>query len=155
MKKIFISIIVLIITFFAGWLASYQFRDPEVVTITQDKIITQVIEKDVSQMSINELQSALDCFYKDLPILSVNHMSGDEYLLSAALCERKWHRNVEIKVRSPAYKNIISTGLFLDSELRTGFYSNYYRLFGRVGFGGGIEFTSGYGQIKIGGVWLW
>ena len=154
MKKLLLIVIAFVI-FASGWIASYQFRDPEVVTITQDKIITQVIEKDVSQMSINELQSALDCFYKDLPVLSVNHMSGDEYLLSAALCERKWHRNVEIKVRSPAYRNIAAAGLFLDSELRTGFYSNYYRLFGRFGFGGGIEFTSGYGQVKVGGVWLW
>lgn len=155
MKKLLFVIIALIISFFSGWIASYQFRDSHVITITQDKIITQVIEKDVSRMSTNELQSALDRFYKDLPALSINHTEGNKYLLSAALCDRKWHRNIKIKIRSPTYRNIVLTGLFYDSEMKVGIYSDYYRLFGRFGVGGGFSLTAGYGQIKIGGIWLW
>jgi hypothetical protein len=125
------------------------------VKVYQDKIITNTITKNVNDMTCEDAKSDLQCFFTGFPTLEIKHLEGDEYIQSASLCARQWHRQTTIKSVSKKYRNMIIAGAFFDSEMRLGFKSEYYRFYGRFGFGGGLSITQGYGQIQGGLAWLW
>ena len=155
MKKDGFILFALIISFIAGYRISYYIRDPKIVTVYQDKIITNTITKNVNDMSCEEAKADLFCFYTGFPTLAINHIEGDEYLQSASLCERKWSRQTTIESVSKAYRNMVIAGVFFDSQMRLGFQSQYYRFYGRFGIGGGLAWTQGYGQINGGIAFVW
>lgn len=155
MKKIGLYLSSLIIAFTVGWILSYYLREPEIVTIYEKPIIANTIDKDPYKIPYSEAMSDLNCFYTGFPTLTINHIEGDEYLQSASLCERKWQRQTTIKSVSKQYNHMVIAGLFFDSEMRLGFQGQYYRMFGRFGFGGGLAWTQGYGSVSAGVVLGW
>jgi hypothetical protein len=150
MKYVFI-----IISFILGWIACFNFIEPKTVTVYQDKIITNTITKNIKDMSYEEAKADLYCFYTGFPSLKIDHIGGEEYLQSASLCEREWSRQTTIKSIYKQYKNMIIGGIFVDSQMRTGLNAQYYRFYGRMGFGGGLSFGQGYEQLNGGVAWLW
>lgn len=154
-KKILSFSIPMLITFVLGFIVCDLFREPKTVVVYQDKIITNTITKNVNDMSCEEAKADLYCFYTGFPTLSINHLQGDEYLQTASLCERKWQRQTTIKSVSKSYRNMIIAGLFFDSGMRLGFKTEYYRFYGRFGFGGGLAWSQGYGFLNGGVVFRW
>jgi len=153
-NKIIISITALILSFIAGWVFCYKFKEPKVVTIIQKEIEYNTIKKDPYKIPYTESMEDLNCFYNSFPTLEIKNIGGDEYIQTASLCERKWHRQTTIRQRDSPH-NMVIAGLFFDSEMRLGFKTEYYRFYGKFGFGGGLSFTQGYGQINGGLLFLW
>ena len=143
------------ISFALGYGLSFYIQEPEIVTITQTEVRTNTITRNVADMSCKDAREELNCYYTAKPFLDIKHISGDDFTLSAQLCERKWFKNAKIQIPRKEYRNMAIGGVFFDSELNPGIYSQYYRIFGRFGIGGGAAFAPGYAQITAGGVFLW
>lgn len=150
MKKIMFYVVSLVIAFCLGGIITYKNMTPEKVIITEEKIKYNTISKKVESMPMDELRFDLNCFYSGIPALSVKYVDGDEYLMSAELCQRKWNRKVSIKIPSKDYRNLIIGGLFFDSNLRLGANAQYYRMYGSFGIGGGVSITQSYGSVQTG-----
>lgn len=149
---LFIGYTVLVIIasiLFYIWLAG----DPEPGTITQGPIQYNTIAKDPYKMPLEDLQNDLQCFYNGFPLLGIQSTGGDEYMLSASLCERKWQRLVNIRPRDSP--NVIIVGTFIDSQLRIGGKVDYYRFYGKFGFGGGVMASNGYINLNGGVAYKW
>ena len=141
MIKTVLNIIAFVLAFGLGWGLCLQFSEPVEVKITEKEVVTNTIVKDPHKIPYEEAMSDLNCFYTGFPTLAINHMGKDEYLMTASLCERKWQRQTTIKSVSKTYQNMIIAGAFFDSEMRLGIRSEYYRFYGRFGFGGGLSYT--------------
>lgn len=145
----------ILLSFAIGYGLCYYFQEPRIVTITQTEIVTNTIARNISDMSVEQLRKEIECYYTSPPLLDIKYLSGDNFLLSAELCERKWQKHANIKIPAKKYSHLVAGGIFFDSEMNPGVYSQYYKLYGRIGFGGGIAFSPGYLQVMAGGVILW
>ena len=130
---------------FYVWLAG----DPEPGKITLGPVEYNTIKKDPYKMTLDDIQSDLQCFYNGFPLLDMIQAGGDNYMLSASLCERKWQRLVNIRPRDSP-RNLIIIGSFVDSELHIGGKVEYYRFYGNFGIGGGLAAADKYIQGNIG-----
>jgi len=155
MIKILKNSIALILAFGLGWGLCIQFTEPKEVKITEKEIVTNTIVKDPHKIPYEEAMSDLNCFYTGFPTLKIDHLQGDEYLQAASLCERKWQRQTTIKSVSKTYQNMVIAGAFFDSEMRLGFKTEYYRFYGRMGFGGGLSISQDYGSLNGGIAFRW
>jgi hypothetical protein len=152
MKK---YIILFVIAFGLGWILSYKFRTPTEVVITKDKIVANTINKNIGNMTDEEKVKDLQCFYTATPGLDIRHIQDDEYDLTAYLCEREWSRKVKIETIAKQYRNLIILNTFFDSNFKIGLNTQYYKMFGRFGVGGGVSFTQGYAAIQAGVLMQW
>lgn len=149
MKKIIAFIICVLLAFIVGWITALKCNPPLPPTVIEKEVIKyNKITKKVSAEC-----PELECYYTAVPGLDITFLQDDEYQLDASLCERKWNRKIRIGYQQ--YKNIIIGGLSYDMELRPGGNVQYYRMFGRVGFGGGISAASGYGNLQAGMLFQW
>lgn len=151
--KIWIAAILL--SFALGYGLCLYLQEPKIVTITQTEVVTNTITRNISDMSCEDVKADLLCYYTSPPLLDIKHLSGDNFMLSAELCERTWSKHANIKIPPKLYSHMITGGIFFDSGMNPGIYSQYYRLFGRMGIGGGLAFAPGYAQITAGGIFLW
>lgn len=150
-----INILIAVLFFSIGWALAYYIQEPKVVTITEEKIVSNTIEKKVEDLSCKQAKDELQCYYTDYPELEIKFLSEDTFLISAALCERKWYKYADIRIPSKKYRNMIISGVFIDSGMNSGVYTHYYRMFGRVGAGGGLAISPEYVQLNIGASFLW
>jgi len=152
--KVFI-LLSLILAFIAGGVTSFIYKEPRVVTIKEYDLKYNTITKNINDISCKEAKEDLYCFYTGFPTLSIKHLQDEEYILSSSLCERQWHKRVDINVITKRYRNMIIGGVMLDNSLNRGLNVQYYRFFGRMGVGGGVSMSQGSGQITGGVAWLW
>lgn len=127
---------------------------PDPVVLIKKEIQYNTIYKNTNSMTINELRSELDCYYKSPPELDIKKGGGFDYVLSAGLCDRKWQRVVTIVPQ--AYRNIIIVSGLASSRLEPGGSVQYYRLFGKFGAGGGCGLTrDGPAYAQAGALYMW
>jgi hypothetical protein len=139
----------------AFFLAGYLRADPQGVVITDKTPVEfNIIERDVRSMSLDDLQNDAQCLYTGFPGLDIVSVGNRDYMLSASLCERRWQKVVTIKARDSP-RNIIMGGPFIDNSLRSGAWAQYYKLYGRVGFGGGVLLCRDYAVVQGGVAWMW
>lgn len=153
-NKLFIFV-TLILAFIAGWVSSFYYKDPRIVTIKEYDIKYNTITKNIDSMSCQDAKDDLYCFYTGIPLLGIKYIDNDEYELSASLCERQWKRKVDINVATNKPRNMIIGGIMLDNSLNIGVNVQYYRFIGRMGVGGGLSMSQGSSQIQGGIAWLW
>jgi len=145
----------LILAVSAYSLAEYLRADlGEPVITEKTKIEYNTIYRDVNTMSSQDMQNNLQCFYTGFPQLDIQSVGNSDYVLSASLCERKWQKVVNIRPRDSP-RNIIMGGPFIDNSLRSGAWAQYYKLYGRIGFGGGVLLCRDYVVVQGGVAWLW
>ena len=154
LKDVEIKTIALIITFSLGWILSWHFREPKKAEIIPGKVIYNTIPVPI-HLTEAEARQELTCYDLMAPTLGIKQISDDKYELNASLCKREWHEEVSIKIRTPEYNNLIIAGVFYDSQLHPGFYTQYYRMFGRFGIGGGVNIALGYIAVNAGVAYKW
>jgi len=154
--KLFLFIIYSVILAGAAFsLAEYLRADPREPVITdKTPVESNQIAKNPEIMPVKDMQADLQCFYTGFPALDIQSVGKDDYMLTASLCERRWQKVVNIKARDSP-KNMIIGGPFIDTSLRTGAWAQYYRLYGRIGFGGGVLLCRDYSVIQGGVAWIW
>jgi hypothetical protein len=155
MMKTVLNMIALILVFGLGWGLCLRFTEPVEVKITEKEVVTNTIVKDPHKIPYEEAMADLYCFYTGFPTLAINHTGKDEYLMTASLCERRWQKQVSIETIRKQYQNMIIAGAFFDSEMRLGVRTEYYRFYGRFGFGGGLSLAQGYGSLSGGVAFRW
>jgi hypothetical protein len=126
--------------------------DPVVIKTTETKYNT--VYKDTSKMQVYELQAELDCYYHATPELDIKKGGGNDYVLSASLCEREWQKIATVRPREPP-RNMIITGPLISTRGGVGAWAQYYRLYGQFGFGGGISLCQDSAQAQAGVLWMW
>ena len=158
MSKLKLTLFILYSALLAGGvfsLAEYIRADHGGHVITdKTPVESNIINKDPYRMTLEELQSDADCLYTGFPDIDIQSVGKDDYMLSASLCDRKWQRLVNIRPRDSP-KNIVFGGVFLDSRLRTGAWGQYYRLYGNIGFGGGVSLCRDYTIVQGGVALVW
>lgn len=127
---------------------------PDPVEIKTTEVKYNTIIKDTSKMQVSELQAELDCYYTATPYLDIKKGGGNDYVLSASLCEREWQKVATIRPRDPP-KNMIIVGSLITMQGVPGAWAQYYRLFGKFGFGGGVSVCQNYAQAQAGILWMW
>jgi len=136
-------------------LAEYLRADPQGSVITDKTPVEfNIIERDVYSMPLDDLQNNVQCLYTGFPGLDIVSVGKSDYMLSASLCERRWQKVVTIKARDSP-RNIIMGGPFIDNSLRSGAWAQYYKLYGRIGFGGGVLLCRDYAVVHGGVAWMW
>lgn len=127
---------------------------PDPVVLIKKEIQYNTVYKNTNSMTIDELRSELECFYKTPPELDIKQGGGADYVLSAGLCQRKWQRVVTITPR--AYRNIVIVGGSVSSKMEPGGSVQYYRLFGKFGAGGGCGLSrDGPSFVQAGILYMW
>jgi hypothetical protein len=149
------QLLYLVVGVILGWFLCSFFQKPEIVTVVQDKIITKTINRNIKDMTCQEAKTDLLCFYSGIPELEIKHLKDDEYLQTAALCERSWQRKTKIKSISKQYKNIIICGIFVDFSQKYGLNAQYYHFWNNIGIGGGVSMSSGNFSLNGGVAWAW
>lgn len=121
-----------------GAFTYYKIYGTNTVTkIIKQEIKTNVIDKDTSAMTTDQLRAELECYYKSQPQLDIAQISKTDYLLTAALCERNWSRAVTMP--QSYHKNIITASASIKSNLTPGAGLHYTRMMtGFFGLGGGF-----------------
>jgi len=136
-------------------LANYFRADPKGPIITDKTPIEyNTVNRDIYTMSTQDIQNDLQCFYTGFPQLDIHSVGNSDYVLTASLCERKWQKVVNIRPRDSP-RNIIIGGPFIDNSLRSGAWAQYYKLYGRIGFGGGLLLCRDYAVVQGGIAWMW
>lgn len=137
-------------------LTIYFIDPPGDPVISQGGIKTQIIYRDVNSMPDNAIRDGLNSYYTAPPELDIQFIDGNEYLLTAGLCERKWQKTAKIESRSrDSPRNLVVGGVFVDSRLRAGAWGQYYKLYGKVGFGGGVSLCRDYTIVQVAILWMW
>jgi hypothetical protein len=122
----------------AGAVSFYKFYGFKTITkIERHEIKSNVIDKDTSSMTTDQLRAELECYYKSNPSLDIAQINNTDYTLSAGLCERNWTRRITI---AELYKKNILTGcIAVKSGLVMGAGANYTRMITPfAGLGGGF-----------------
>jgi len=111
---------------------------PDPVEIKTTEIKYNTVLKDTSKMQVSELQAELDCYYTGFPQLDIKKGGGNDYVLTASLCERKWQTIATIRPRDSP-RNLVIAGPLITIRGTPGVWAQYYRLFGKFGLGGGVS----------------
>ena len=145
---------IIIIAFIAGNLTAWKFLQHETIKIVEGPIHYKPIDRDVSKMETVDKDKDLQHFYKDKPTIDIKHVSGDNYVLTGSLYIRSWDKNVTIEQESKS-KNMLIASALVDSKLNPGIMLQYYRMYGPIGFGGGLGGTANCLLLNAGVLYSW
>ena len=132
-------VVIAAVFFGSGYITSYKFGGHDKPIIKEGAIVYTTVGKDVYKMTDGEKNTDLTHFYADKPTLDIVHNSGDDYTMTAGLYLRTWSRPVTITTEKP--RNMVIGSVIFNTKLSAGAMVQYYRMFGRMGFGGGIGVT--------------
>ncbi|PKL17861.1 MAG: hypothetical protein CVV49_08775 [Spirochaetae bacterium HGW-Spirochaetae-5] len=158
MSKLKLAVFMLYSLIIAGavfFVTNSYLADPHGAVITEKSpIVYNTVERDVYSMPLEDLQNDAQCLYTGFPGLDIVSVGNYNYMLSASLCERRWQKVVTIKARDSP-RNIIAGGPFIDNRLNRGAWAQYYRLYGRIGLGGGVLLCRDYAVVQGGVALVW
>jgi hypothetical protein len=120
--KILVHLVALALVAFLGYRACHQGEPDPQPGIIKQHIVSNTVSTDVSGMSIEELREALQCFYTGQPMLDIYSLGGEDYSLSAGLCERSWER--QVRIQGP--RNYWSAGMAM--VISSGYSTEYGRI---------------------------
>ena len=155
MKNIIIKYTaIFIICFGLGNFTAWKFLQHEKVIIKEGPIRYNVVDRDISTMNPVDKDTDLHHFYTDKPGLEIEHVDGDNYKMTGKLYIRAWNRDVKIQTVQKT-KNVIIASAYFDSQLHPGAMLQYYKMYGSMGFGGGVGGSQTAFLLNAGILWAW
>lgn len=127
---------------------------PEPAVITKGRVEYNTIERDPGKLPPDQVRQELSCYYTAEPLLDIDYNNDYEYTLKAGLCDREWSRKVQIRPRDSPRNMVIVSGL-INTRLVPGASVQYYKLYGKVGFGGGVSLCRDSALAQAGVLWMW
>ncbi len=140
--------------FLAGILAGFLsgallMGDREKPTITMKPIKANVIPRDYKNIKSKDIED-LQCYDEGDASLDISPLSGDDYLLTAGLCGRKWSR--EANISRPVKRNAVFLGLSYSIPSGPGAQALYFRRVGCLYVGGGVTVYQSAASLQAGGM---
>jgi len=96
--KIAVSLLVLVLVYFAGFGTHYYCFREEPVVKWKTKIQTDIVYRNYPTVSLPQCIDKLKCYDTSEPRLEMEQLDVGTYRIGAGLCDRSWSRDMTIEV---------------------------------------------------------